>query len=426
MGDPSWSGRWWRSRWCRSRSVAGVLAFVVPATALLASCAPPPDPVDPAPPGPPTIEAFSAGGARQAAPVVATYRWRVDDPNGDRLTCRVDIGADGTYEHRIEPCRNADSVLAEFDEPGVHRAVLEVSDGYSVPVTAEASLSVAPGPDEPYDITLRLDPSMRAEFRYAFEAAAERWERVLVAGAPDARLDLPQGLFGWVPGFSGRVDDVLIDARGGVIDGPGKVLGQAGGLLVRQPDWQPYWGIMNFDEADLDVLHSEGRLDQVILHEMGHVLGLGANWLFTGMVQDLLVDPAYSGSAGVAAFQELGGDRWVPLENGGGLGTAVGHWRESVFGDELMTGYLGSRPVVMSRVTVAALADLGYGVDLSAADPYTLASAPALTFAPTCPGAALRSPARIPRRAPCRPRGHLTGPSSSSRSTRVWPHRGPV
>ena len=37
-----------------------------------------------------------------------------------------------------------------------------------------------------------------------------------------------------------------------------------------------------------------------------------------------------------------------------------------------MTGYLGRRPARMSRLTIAALADLGYGVDLGQADPYTL------------------------------------------------------
>ena len=173
---------------------------------------------------------------------------------------------------------------------------------------------------------------------------------MLVAGVPDVRLDLPAGLFGWVPAHSGLVDDVLIDARDVTIDGPGSVLGRAGGLLIRQPRWQPYWGVMEFDTADLDALADSGRLDDVILHEMGHVLGLGANWLFTGVVTDLLTDPAYTGAAGVAAYQELGGDRFVPLEQGGGWGTALGHWRESVFDDELMTGYLGRRPARLSRV----------------------------------------------------------------------------
>jgi hypothetical protein len=129
---------------------------------------------------------------------------------------------------------------------------------------------------------------------------------------------------------------------------------------------------MEFDTSDLDRLAETGRLGDVILHEMGHVLGLGTSWLLTGFVTDLLIDPAYTGRGGVAAHQELGGVRYVPLENEGGLGTVIGHWRESTFGDELMTGFLGGQPARMSRMTIAALSDLGYGVDLSQADPYDL------------------------------------------------------
>jgi hypothetical protein len=282
------------------------------------------------------------------------------------------VDDDGTVDHEVVPCRSIDSVLQQFDDAGSRTATLEVSDGTFDPVVATATFDVGPGPSEGYEITLRLDPSMRPEFQQAFTDAAARWESVLVAGASDQPLDLPAGLFGWVPAYSGVVDDVLIDARDSAIDGPGQVLGRAGGLLIRQPEWQPYYGVMEFDTADLDELAAEGRLGDVILHEMGHVLGLGANWLLTGFVTDLLTDPAYTGRGGVAAYQELGGLRYVPLENEGGLGTAVGHWRESTFGDELMTGYLGSRPTRLSRLTIAALADLGYGVDLSQADPYSL------------------------------------------------------
>ena len=80
--------------------------------------------------------------------------------------------------------------------------------------------------------------------------------------ARDWPLDLPAGLFGWVPAYSGTVDDVLIDARDAPIDGSGKVLGRAGGLLIRQPDWQPYYGIMEFDSADLEDLAASGSLEE--------------------------------------------------------------------------------------------------------------------------------------------------------------------
>lgn len=359
----------------RRASWTPVGLVLVVGAALVAACAPPPSP--PAPPGPPVVTNFAARAGRTEAPVVATYGWVVSDPNNDVLTCRLDVDSDGTVDHEILPCRSASSVMEQFDTAGTRTATLEVTDGTSDPVVVTTSLEVTEGPSEPFEITLRLDPGMPAEFQQAFTDAAARWESVLVAGAPDVPLDLPDGLFGWVPGFSGVVDDVLIDARSIPIDGGGQVLGHAGGLLIRQPQWQPYWGLMEFDSADLDMLADSGRLGDVILHEMGHVLGLGANWVLTGSVVDLLTDPAYTGRGGVAAYQELGGARYVPLENDGGLGTAVGHWRESVFGDELMTGYLGSRPAHLSRLTIAALADLGYGVDLSQADPFSLPSASA-------------------------------------------------
>ena len=346
----------------------GVVALV--GVAIVGACAPPAGP--PPPPSPPVITSFSVRSARTEAPVVATYGWQVSDANNDVLTCRLDVDSDGTVDHEVLPCRSSSSVLEQFDLEGTSTATLEVTDGTSDPVVATTSLTVGPGPSETYDITLRLDPSMRPEFRQAFTDAAARWESVLVAGAPDVALDLPAGLFGWVPAYSGVVDDVLIDARDSAIDGSGQVLGRAGGLLIRQPAWQPYYGVMEFDTADLDDLLASGRLGDVILHEMGHVLGLGTNWVLTGFVTDLLTDPAYTGRGGVAAYQQLGGARYVPLENDGGLGTVIGHWREETFGDELMTGYLGSRPTRLSRLTVAALADLGYGVDLDQADAYSL------------------------------------------------------
>jgi hypothetical protein len=62
----------------------------------------------------------------------------------------------------------------------------------------------------------------------------------------------------------------------------------------------------------------------------------------------------------------------VPVENHGGPGTCDAHWRESVFKNELMTGFLniGSNP--LSLETVASMGDLGYLVTYSAADPYVL------------------------------------------------------
>ena len=62
----------------------------------------------------------------------------------------------------------------------------------------------------------------------------------------------------------------------------------------------------------------------------------------------------------------------VPLETGGGPGTAGSHRSEAVFGNELMTGYISGAPDPLSILTVATLQDVGYTVNYSAADFYSL------------------------------------------------------
>lgn len=62
----------------------------------------------------------------------------------------------------------------------------------------------------------------------------------------------------------------------------------------------------------------------------------------------------------------------VPVENTGGPGTADSHWRETIFRNELMSGFISGTGNPISRMTVGSLADLGYQVDLDAAEPYQL------------------------------------------------------
>jgi hypothetical protein len=56
----------------------------------------------------------------------------------------------------------------------------------------------------------------------------------------------------------------------------------------------------------------------------------------------------------------------------GGEGTREGHWRESVFDTELMTGFDDPGRNALSRLTIASLQDLGYQVNYEVADAYIL------------------------------------------------------
>jgi len=140
---------------------------------------------------------------------------------------------------------------------------------------------------------------------------------------------------------------------------------------------------MQFDTADLAGLQSSGLLGLVIQHEMAHVMGLGTLWDDLGLlvVTDPLcqLDPYFTGTQANIAFDDVGGTGYtgntVPVANTGGGGTACGHWRESVFDNELMTGYIDSGSNPLSIVSVESFEDMGYAVDPTGADAYTLPGA---------------------------------------------------
>jgi len=223
--------------------------------------------------------------------------------------------------------------------------------------------------DSPFTIEVRFLGGLNARQKAAFTAAADRWVKAIVGDLPPVRIG------------DDVIDDVLIEAQGRPIDGPGKILGQAGPTHVR-PEGSgttallPAKGIMTFDTDDLKKMQTEGTLNDVITHEMGHVLGIGTIWPLKKLLKGEGTDnPTFSGKAAMAAYKVLRGAKRavrVPVENTGGPGTAGGHWRETVFRNELMSGFIAAPGNPMSSVTVGSLQDLGYTVDPDAAEPFTL------------------------------------------------------
>ena len=133
---------------------------------------------------------------------------------------------------------------------------------------------------------------------------------------------------------------------------------------------------MAFDAAGTFKEMEQSRtLNDVITHEMGHVLGIGTIWSQKRVLRGPhTTNPTFTGHGAEAAYSKLRGSgaMAVPVENTGGQGTADSHWRESVFGNELMTGFVGTAGNPLSLLTVASLQDLGYVVDVNAAEPYSL------------------------------------------------------
>jgi hypothetical protein len=152
---------------------------------------------------------------------------------------------------------------------------------------------------------------------------------------------------------------------------------------------------------------ADGQLEEIAVHEMGHVLGFGTLWNKNDQRPSLLADscpspvacktdPSFIGVHALAAFHELklpGLDpgNLVPVENCVGQSscgsTVNSHWRESALNAELMTGFINpgvANP--LSRLSVASLWDEGYTVNYAAADAYSL-TPPIAALAPARSGA---------------------------------------
>lgn len=218
----------------------------------------------------------------------------------------------------------------------------------------------------------------------AFSAAAGKWESVLTNDLAAQPVVLSAGQCN-SPGMNETVDDLVIFAALEPIDGPGQILGSAGPCALRSgATGLTVVGSMRFDIDDLAGLEASGRLNAVIMHEMGHVLGVGTLWNRTGLLlQPSLpsspgVDTRFTGVNSVAGFDAIGGTTYtgggkVPVENSqGGSGTRDSHWRESVLVNELMTGFINAGSNPMSMLTVRSMQDLGYTVNTANADAFFL------------------------------------------------------
>jgi hypothetical protein len=225
-----------------------------------------------------------------------------------------------------------------------------------------------PAATSAYKIEVRFLGGLTTSQKNAFKTAADRWTKVIVGDLPSVRVD------GEV------IDDLLILAQGVDIDGPGGILGQAGPTHLRPASagkaaFLPVKGIMSFDTADLAQMQSSGTLKDVITHEMGHVIGVGTIWSDKGKLKGAgTTNPRFTGKTAKAEYGKLkhSSPAEVPVENSGGPGTRDAHWRESVFRNELMSGFIAAPNNPLSRMTVGSLKDVGYKVDLTKAEAYSL------------------------------------------------------
>ncbi len=218
--------------------------------------------------------------------------------------------------------------------------------------------------DGQFDIVLNLPGGLTPSQTAAFTAAELRWESVIRGDLPDVTI----------PTF-GVIDDLVVRVTTRAIDGIGGVLGQTTIDAQRADSSLPALATIEFDADDIAGLEASGQLTTVALHQIGHALGFGTVWADQGLIAGAgTTNPRFTGALATSEYNRRFNlsDPNVPLENFGGPGSVDAHWREARFLNEVMSSVLNSGVVnPLSRITLAAMADMGYVVNLAQADPYT-------------------------------------------------------
>ncbi len=239
-----------------------------------------------------------------------------------------------------------------------------------------------------FTIDLRFFGSATAEQQLVFSDAVARIRGAVVGALPVIDLGTsggsPCGVVA-IPPPAGTTSAVVIYAQLRAFDGIGGILGSGIRCTARSStDFRTAVGVISLDFADVNLTPDGMKI--VALHEMLHVLGFGVVWQDAGLISGFdTPSSGYIGQGGIAGCRQVGGTKTcasaVPLETLGGPGSANAHWRATIFGAELMTAIFQPNQA-FSIMTIRSLEDLGYTVNVFAADSYTIPSDNALSRQP--------------------------------------------
>ena len=304
------------------------------------------------------------------------------DPEGEALDFSVVAGDQAVVQASVQ----RDTIVVSPAATGSVKVRLAASDADGATASQTFWATVLPVPDDSgYDIDIADFTGMGIGANPSFIQAVGRWEQAIASDLPNQLVTSDFVFDACLQKFRvfAELDDLVAFVTVRDIDGPDGTLAQANLCALRRPEdtGLPLFGFFYYDSADLDRVQAD-VLHDVTLHEIGHVLGIGSH-----MWHGLLANPSLSMGAGAdthftgararAAFDSAGGTAYtagakVPVDNRAIVGSSDVHWRQRVFGNELMDAFIyynAANP--LSAVTLESLADLGYTVNAAAADAWT-------------------------------------------------------
>eukprot|EP00924_Labyrinthula_sp_SR-Ha-C_P010799 snap_masked-scaffold_35-processed-gene-1.42-mRNA-1 protein AED:1.00 eAED:1.00 QI:0/0/0/0/1/1/2/0/318 len=216
--------------------------------------------------------------------------------------------------------------------------------------------------------------AVTAQQEAIFRGALADWEAAIISHPDVSPWRTSEDFYiselcdvGWYYPAGAGNDGLDIFVRVQPIDGSLGVLARAGPCgFINQ---EPRLAVITMDSDDIEGEEDNGRLFDVVRHEIGHCVGIGTSG-FT--LNGLLLngggeDPQFTGAFARAAYLSLGGSGNVPVQE-----FQSGHWRESTFGNELMTPFISTGTNPLSIISLSSLQDLGFVADTSFAESYSL------------------------------------------------------
>lgn len=229
----------------------------------------------------------------------------------------------------------------------------------------------APAARSAFPIEMRFVGDVPDDVKAAARSAAARWMQVVTGPTVPVQLDQAVRPCGFGPLLSERVAGVVVFVRMSAPDSLTTAGGAGGSCGVRAGSLLSYQGAITVSTPGLERSRAAGYLGTILLHELGHVLGIGTNWFRSPYFQDAAgPNPRFLGPMAMQAAFDVGASKSpttpVPVSRTGESG-AYTHWRTPALGNDIMQSGGGS---ALTVVSAAALQDMGYGISRAALDPY--------------------------------------------------------